>query len=328
MFTSILVPLDGSAFAERGLPIAVALARRSQARIELVHVDNPHIYPSGVPMPDPRLDNELRTGVHHALDVLAGQLAARNASEIRVTCLEGPVARTLEHYITSRGPDLVVMSTHGEGGLSRLWLGSVADHLVRHSSVPILLVRPGATGAAHDEPLFGHILVPLDGSKLAERALEHAVTLATPGATAFTLLQVVVPVSVAPQPYTSTGVAINGENMDQRVHDVEIYLERLRGELAENGFDAAIKAIAHWSVAASILEYAGEHAVDLIAVATHGRGGVARLLLGSVADKILRGAQTPLLIYHPAGTEDAASSLTSAEAVGAPGAHPATSTME
>ena len=68
-----------------------------------------------------------------------------------------------------------------------------------------------------------------------ERALEHAVALATPGETAFTLLQVVVPVSVAPQPYTSTGVAINGENMDQRVRDVKTYLERLRGELAENG---------------------------------------------------------------------------------------------
>ena len=328
MFTSILVPLDGSPFAERALPVALGLARRSQARIELVHVDDPRLDPSGIPMPDPRLDSERRTGVHHALDALAGQLAARNASEIRVTCLEGPVAQTLEDYITSSGPDLVVMSTHGEGGLSRLWLGSVADHLVRHSPVPVLLVRPGATGAAHGEPLFRHILVPLDGSTLAERALEHAVSLATPGQTAFTLLQVVVPVSVAPQPYTSTGVAINGENMDQRVRDVKTYLERLRGELAENGFDAAARVVAHWSIASSILEYAGEHEVDLIELATHGRGGVARLLLGSVADKLVRGARTPLLIYHPPRADDTESPQTIAEPVGARGVHPTISTVE
>ena len=118
-------------------------------------------------MPDPRLDSEIRSAVRHALDALAGRLSARDASEISVTCLDGPIASTLEHYLASSGPDLVVMSTHGAGGLSRLWLGSVADHLVRHSSAPILLVRPGATGAAHDEPLFRHILVPLDGSTLA-----------------------------------------------------------------------------------------------------------------------------------------------------------------
>jgi nucleotide-binding universal stress UspA family protein len=328
MFTSILVPLDGSPFAERALPIALALARRTRARIELVHVNDQRVYPSGVPMPDPRLDNELRNAVHHALDALAGRLAARNASEIRVTCLEGPVAQALEHYIASSGPDLVVMSTHGEGGLSRLWLGSVADHVVRHSSVPILLVRPGATGAAHDEPLFRHILVPLDGSAFAERALEHAVTLATPGETAFTLLEVVVPVSVAPQPYTSTGVAINGENIDQRVRDVKTYLERLRGELAENGFDVATRVVAHWSIASSVLEYADDHDVDLIALATHGRGGVARLVLGSVADKLVRGAQTPLLIYHPARVEASGSALTTASSAGVPGARPTTSTVK
>jgi nucleotide-binding universal stress UspA family protein len=328
MFTSILVPLDGSAFAERALPIALALARRSQARIELVHVDDPRVHASGVPMPDPRFDDELRTGLHHALDALAGRLAVRNASEIRVTCLAGAVAQTLDHYITTSGPDLVVMCTHGEGGLSRLWLGSVADHLVRHSSVPVLLVRPGAIGVAHVEPLFRHILVPLDGSKSAERALEHAVTLATPGETAFTLLQVVVPISVVPEPFPAAGVAINGEYMEQRERHVKAYLERLRDELAENGFDAATRVLAHWSIASSVLEYAGQHEVDLIALATHGHGGVARLLLGSVANTILRGARTPLLIYHPPRADDTESPLTIAEPVGAPGVHPTTATVE
>ena len=327
MFTSILVPLDGSAFAERALPVALALARRSQARIELVHVDDPRIYASGAPIPDPRLDNETRTALHHALAALAGQLAARHASQISFTCLEGPVARTLEQYIAASGPDLVVMSTHGDSGLSRAWLGSVADHLVRRSSVPILLVRPGATGAAHGEPLFRRILVPLDGSTLAEQALEHAVTLATPGETSFTLLQVVVPMPVLAQPYPATTLPIDREDLERREREVQTYLERLRGELAENGFDAAATVLAHRSIARGILEYVRKHEVDLIVLATHGRGGVARLLLGSVADKVLRGARTPLLIYHPARTEDVSSSTTVTDAVATKVSPPASSTV-
>jgi nucleotide-binding universal stress UspA family protein len=315
MFTSILVPLDGSSFAERAIPVAVALARRTRARIELVHVNDPRVYPSGVPMPDRRFDNELRSGVHDALDSLARRLSAGRAGEITVTYLDGAIAPSLEQYIVASGPDLVVMSTHGAGGVSRLWLGSVADHLVRHSSVPVLLVRPGATGATRGEPLFRHILVPLDGSTLAERALEHAVTLATPGETTFTLLRVVVPVSVASQPYVGDGVAINRENMELREHDAKAYLDRLRGDLSENGFETATSILSHWAIASSVLQYAAEHNVDLISVATHGRGGVARVLLGSVADKILRGAETPLLIYHPAPADDSGSALSTATSV-------------
>ena len=303
MYTSILVALDGSAFAERALPVAIALARRSDARLSLVHVDEPHAWPPVALPTDPRLETEPWSGIHRALDALADRIRAQHGIQTAVTCLEGSAARALARHVASSDAELLVMATHGSGGLSRAWLGSVADHMVRHSAVPVLLVRPGATGAARGEPLFRRILVPLDGSSLAERALEHAVSLALPGATAFTLLQVVVPESVPVPPYAVTW-AMDRADLARRMREGVTYLERPRADLAENGFTAAAEVVGNRSVARGILDYARKHDVDLIALATHGRGGVGRLLMGSVADKILRGARMPLLIYHPPGTED------------------------
>ena len=80
------------------------------------------------------------------------------------------------------GADLIVMATHGRGGLPRLVLGSFASYVVQHATVPVMLVRPGATGTA-PAPAFDHLLVPLDGSMLAEHALEYAAGVAQSGAT-------------------------------------------------------------------------------------------------------------------------------------------------
>ena len=311
MYASILVPLDGSPFAERALPMAIALARRSDARLSLVHVDGPDVSLFGLPA-GPRRDAEIKSGLHRALETLANRIRAQHGLETDVTCLEGSVGPTLTQCIVASGADLIVMSTHGSGGLSRAWLGSVADHLVRHSSIPLLLVRPGAIGAARGEPLFRHVLVPLDGSSLAERVLEHAVTLATPRQTAFTLLQVVVPWSMSAPRY-SNAWSVEQVDLARRVREAASHLERPRAELTENGFEATAEAFGSPSIARSILDYARKHDVDLITIATHGRGGVRRLLMGSVADKILRGARTPLMIYHPPATDDVVSPLTLAE---------------
>ena len=326
VYTSILVALDGSAFAERALPVAIALARRSDARLSLVHVDEPRVWTSWAPPTDPRVRTEPWSGIHRALDALAYRIRAQHGIQTSVTCLEGSAARALAHHVASSGADLLVMSTHGSGGLSRLWLGSVSEHLVRHSSVPLLLVRPAGTGAARGEPLFRRILVPLDGSSLAERALEHAMSLASPGETSFTLLQVVVPESAPVPPYAVTWT-VDRADRARRMRDGKAYLERPRADLAENGFTAAADVVVNRSPARGILDFAKRQDVDLIALATHGRGGVGRLLMGSVADKILRGAKTPLLVYHPPGTEDVVGPLTlpdmATESTGPPTPSPA-----
>ena len=326
MYTSILVPLDGSAFADRALPVALALAHRSQARVILVHVVEPGFSPSEASVSGSPLDSELGAGLHQSLAALAKLLEARHEIDIDFICLEGPVARRLEEYACSSGAELIVMSTHGQGGLSRAWLGSVADHLVRHSPVPVLLVRPGAIGTAQGEPLFRRILVPLDGSKLSEAALEHAVTLATPGETEFTLLRVVVPQPIA-HLYPARDALMRQEDREREEREAEGYLGRLCEEFAESGFAVTGKVLIHRNVARGILDHARDHQTDMIALATRGRGGVARLLLGSVADKLLRGARTPLLIYHPPQTEGAGNRAVRREETATLGAPPAASTV-
>ena len=300
MYTHILVPIDGSPFSERALPLAAALARVSDARVELVHVHEPRTYASGVPQPDRRLDSEIEAQVCRTMDALNQRFAAHSDLETRLTCLEGPVAPTLERHASRSGADLVVMATHGEGGLSRAWLGSVADHMVRHSAVPILLVRPGAIGRAGlGEPLFRRIVVPLDGSSLAETALDHAVMFATPGATEFVLVQVIVPERVPTHPYPMVTPPIDQDDVEERSVSARAYLAKLQSEIERAGFVTTATVIVQPRVARAILDFSEKQDADLIALSTHGRGAVARLFLGSVADKILRAAKRPLLLYRP-----------------------------
>jgi nucleotide-binding universal stress UspA family protein len=195
----------------------------------------------------------------------------------------------------------IAVATHGRGGLRRLALGSVADHLVRHLEVPVLLVRPaedGATPACASAP--NQILVPLDGSPLAEEVLGPAADLARLWGSELTLLRVVQPVVFYgdellgwPAPYDKELTASSRSQAEDYVRDIA---ERLRGE----GLRASGVAVVGWGAADAILKTARPDQVAAIAVATHGRGGLRRLALGSVADKLIRAADVPVLVRRPA----------------------------
>lgn len=312
MYTSIVVPLDGSAFARRALPVALALARRSAAAVHLVHAFEPIVRAGGGPMYDTRLRNEQRREMRTELTALAAQLSQEMTLRVDAEVLDGPVVPTLQRYLADGSHDLVVMMTHGRGGLSRAWLGSVADGLVRHTPVPLLLVRPGAEWPNElVEPLFCHVLVPLDGSAAADTVLDHAVSLSTPDATVYTLLTVVVPLpvlahlSLRPEAFADQ-VDVEDQLEGQR-EAAQAHLTAMAAELRESGALVDTRVVTHQWPAQGILDVADEQHVDSIALSTHGRGGVSRLLLGSVADKVVRGATVPVLIYRPprAGAESA-----------------------
>lgn len=307
MIASILVPLDGSAFAEHALPTAVALADASGAQLELVRVDEPTVHRGGAPEPEPRLDNELRASTDRALAAVRDRLLAVPSRKITVTCLEGTVTKTLEEYIATRHPDLLVMSTHGATGLKRAVLGSVADHVVRHSATPVLLLRSEAIGpTTATEPLFRHVILPLDGSAIAEQVIDRVTPLATPGTTSFTLLLVVVPIPLSALPYPANVVPIEtADSFDRRRRELLPYLERIAAELHRRGFETTVSVVSHCQVVQGILEYARDHGADLIALTTRGDGGFRRLVLGSVAGGVVHGAVTPVLVFHPAPVEDA-----------------------
>jgi nucleotide-binding universal stress UspA family protein len=303
MIRSILVPLDGSSFAEHALPLALGLARRHDAAVHLamVHVPITTAYIDGVAHFDPSLDNEIRERERRYLDAVAERLEGSGIAAT-TALLDGPVVGMLEAEARERHADVIVMSTHGRGGLSRAWLGSVADALVRRAPAPVLLVRPkeGEEAALEAVTAFRRILVPLDGSALAEEAIGYALAVGDRASTRYTLLRVVIPALVVGSPFIEPGVHIADEDLEEQMEAARRYLDRVAERLRRDGADVDTVVVAHPSPAAAILELADSEGADLVCLATHGRTGLSRILLGSVADKVLRAATTPVLLCRSA----------------------------
>ncbi|MBK9713940.1 MAG: universal stress protein [Kouleothrix sp.] len=295
MFRRVLVPLDGSSFGEHALPFARSIACRAGASLHLahIHVIGVPMTLDSVPMFDTAMDTQSRQQEQVYLARLAQQLEAGGELRVTTSLLDGAVAEALQEYAASSGVDLVVMTTHGRGAFSRAWLGSTADALVRLAPVPILLVRPCDLSPNMVPPVeLRHVLIPLDGSPLAEQVLAHAATLGALTDARLTLLH-----AIAPE--VTGGLPVPGHPTLEQARDIaQGYLDRIAERLGAQSLDVRTEIVVGHP-ATGILEYARSHTVDLIALATHGRSGVARLLLGSVADKIVRGTTTPVMIYHP-----------------------------
>ena len=302
MYATIVVPLDGSPFSERALPIAIALARRSNAAIDLVHVHEPSVHGAGVPTLDPEFENDAERQLLARAAAVGALLGRESGLAVTTTSLRGEVASSLQAYVAERGADLVVMTTHGRGGISRAWLGSVADELARRSSVPLLLIRAD-TGDARGsgEPLFRRILVPLDGSPRAEEVLTHAAAFGTPGETEYHLLTVVAP-------GTESGllpdlIAVRARDLASQLAEetarADANLTRVADSFREIGARVATHTTVHGQAALAILDFIREGAIDLVVLSTHVRTVTERFRIGSIADKVLRGAEVPVLLCGP-----------------------------
>lgn len=286
MFGSIVVPLDGSPLAEHALPLAAALARRAGSQVELVRA---HVlyalqetHAGRLPY-DPAEEAEWRRQEQLYLDGTAGWLRPQAGVAVRTALIDGLVEDALLEHVRACKADLVVMTTHGRGGVGRLLLGSVADRLVREAPVPVLLTRPGE-GALQliPEPSLQRLLVPLDGSPLAEQALAPALELARLLEARCTLLRVV-----------ETGPAAEAV-LDEHRADAETYLRSAAQRLAGSVLPVRTRVVVARHAAEAIAAEA--RASDLIVLATHGRGGIRRLLLGSVASKVIHESPVPVLV--------------------------------
>jgi nucleotide-binding universal stress UspA family protein len=256
----------------------------------------------------PELDEQRRKDKRAYLDAVVKRLTAAARVSATSTLLVGHPADALYDHALAQGVDLVVMTTHGHGCLGRFWLGSVADDLMRRLPMPVLLVRSQepAPEQTH-EPVFQHVLIPLDGSERAEQILEPAVALGSLTAAKFTLLQVVNPLTLVSEEthaYMASGISQSmmaqlQQLQDQQQTEARTYLENVAGRLRARPMNVQVRVVSGRQPAAAILEAAGEQGIDLIALATRGRGGLTRLFLGSVADKVVRGAATPVLVHHP-----------------------------
>lgn len=293
MYRRIMVPLDGSPFSERALPLAVALAHRSGAELRLVHILVPFAN---------RVFIEAEGGDPEYLTGLARRIAEESGVRVEAVRRVGRQAvGELSYYSAEEGIDLIVMATHGWGGLQRAWLGSVTDGLVREARVPVVAFRPGAEeGPRLDGKAIEEVLIPLDGSAISEAVLSEALRLGGPDAR-YTLVRVV---PVGPPSAAISGtieLAYRQELLDALRSGAEQYLADVAARLRAEGREVRTEVLLHPQPARAILDRAAEIGVDLIAMGTHGRSGLGRLALGSVTDKVLRGAEVPVLVLRGEG---------------------------
>jgi nucleotide-binding universal stress UspA family protein len=301
-----MVPLDGSSIAEQALPVAGTIAHRGGTKVHLASVlqQVPGLLASSEePAPDPGLEQELRDQFTEYLGSTAEALETTHGVEVTYALLDGSPAKALADHARAKRVGLIVMTTHGHSGISRFWLGSVADRLLRWVKVPVLLLRP-RDGALQTE--FRHTLVALDGLSEGERVLEPAIELGSLSPDAqFTLVQV-----VEPPVALITRMAMHPARMRPEWAEIQetcarSYLERVATRMRTRGLRVTAQMVAARGVGEQILQLASGVGADLIVVGTHGARGVERMLLGSVADKVIRSASQAVLVVPTRREEEA-----------------------
>ena len=302
-YATIIVALDGSELAERALPFAISIARRAgtRGRVELVHVHDEGVLAPNAPMTDSRWEDEGAAEMDASVQALAERLARATGLRVTAVTLRGPIAETLVQHAVSRAADLIVMTTHGRSGFSRAWFGSVAERVIHAATTPVLVVRTGEhERAAVAEPLFHHVLLPIDRAPWGAEALQRALAFGTPGRIAYTLLTVVSPIPVLPPPFSDPGVFVAQGDPARRTARANELLQRLAAPARSAGAAIDVRVVTDARTAPAILEVLSELGADLIVLPTHQRGPFPRGLLGSVVDKVMRGASVPLLFFQPA----------------------------
>lgn len=301
MFTKILVPLDGSPLAEQALPQAERLARASGARVLLVCVVPDRTFPS-----PGWAETQARAVCEAAgyLERVAHRLAERGiTTRTAVPC--GEVVGRIVAEARARGDGLIVMATHGRGGLGRWAYGSVASATLAKAPVPVLLVRAWQLDQLPDQGgKRARLLLPLDGSPFAEEALPAARALQRMLDAELLLLRAVpMPTTPLVGPDGVLADVPDDAALERELMAAQDYLIPIAGAVARDGYPVRIEVRAGTAVEA-IVAAGQEQGVTLTAMATHGRTGARRAVLGSVADAVLRRGGTPLLLVTPRTLRD------------------------
>lgn len=322
MLKRIMVPLDGSRLAESALGVAERIAHASDGTILLLQVIGtpatytPYMYGSDMAQ-NPQLAHEMIDMQQENAETYLAEIARLHmlaGIQVETRIIAGSAGMTIVDATKEEKVDLIVMSSHGETGFKRFVLGSVAQHVSRHSPVPVLVLRGDESTplSASHEP--GHLarsitaLVALDGSELAEASLEPAAY--------------VVAAMATPTRGTLVLSTIANKQADRSKHGSEEFMrdeakkyligisERLKGsdigklnlaiewsiEESKDVANALIEAAESGRTIESSYEFTG---CDLIAIATHGRGGLQRLMAGSVTEDVLGSTNLPMLIVRP-----------------------------
>jgi nucleotide-binding universal stress UspA family protein len=301
MYKIIMVPTDGSGFDREAIRVALRMGERIGGKVRLVRVLATGSFFGAAPAGDstpfapdvPQTERERALSELYALEV---ECKAASTANISVDLHSGPVNDVLQGYARRNNIDLIVMSTHGRSGISRLSLGSVTDSLIRHTTIPVLVVRPPTSylNPQVTKPLK-RIVVPLDGSPLAEQILAPVLALAKLEDAEITLLNVLIPHSYSQKEIADPSLPW----WDKDIAIAQAYLFRIAGDLRRSGAAVRTDIVIAENVASAIGDFASRENADLIAIATHGRGGLARMIRGSVADAVMHSTRMSMLVFKP-----------------------------
>jgi nucleotide-binding universal stress UspA family protein len=301
MFKVIMAPTEGSDSERAAISVAVKLAQRLDAELRLVRVAAAPLVIETIARPPVLAITEQtlldeRLARLHKLEALGTECRALGEIKVMTALEDGPVAPTLRDYAEKFNVDLIVMSSHARGGVKRVTLGSVTDYLIRHTNVPVLVVRPPASFMdATPEQMFSRIVVPLDGSVLAEQILPEVAALALRLKSTVSLLHVLTPLTYSQKEIMQPGLPW----WDTDIATADAYLTRAASYLTEEGLTVSTDVVLSENIATAILDYSIRTRADLIAIATSGSGGMSRLVFGTVADEITRKSTSSLLVFHP-----------------------------
>lgn len=282
----ILVPLDGSLEAECVLPYLRDLAPRFNAKV--------HVLAVGIGQRTRRVNRLLEDYVAKMAEELKQQGIIAEAAVVY-----GTTADMILEFAQNQKVDLILMATHGKSGVKRWWLGSVAEKVVSASTTPVMMVqasRPEKHDATSKKSIE-RILVPLDGSQLGQAALPYAEMLHSKTGAGIFLLHVISP------PGAVEASLLTGPDWVKLIEVLhkagEDYLREVVRQLDERGIKATYEVVTG-EPADKIVQYAEAKRASLIAMSTHGRTGLARWVMGSVADKVVHAASMPVWLVRAA----------------------------
>ena len=307
MYRNVVILLDGSKLAESVLPHVVEVIRGRGSCVHLLSVAPlPRgIAPAGVDVHSSSADvpeerSRIQRELIEYLRTVAKELESA-AADVWLAVRYGRPADEILAFVGNVGADLVAMSAHGLSGIGRWAFGSVANRVLYGATCPVLLVRAGREASAAPLP-YQRILVPLDGSELAEQTVPYVKALVSPNHTRVFLVSVLT-TGIADRTITlltsyPPGLQLTTTAFEHAEVQLQSYLRSVAAALREQGAVVQI-AIRRGSPADEILAYAAEVEVDLISMTTHGFSGTSRWVYGNVAGRVLQGAHSPVLLVRP-----------------------------
>ena len=307
MYTRVLTPLDGSDLSEQVLPYARAMASGLSLPMTLfMAIEAGH----------PSIGHHLNPQLHsheteayrlsHAEEYLSSATARMQGAGVGADSLvlRGDPATAIVDEAAKDPGTLIAMASHGRSGLARWWMGSVADKVLHMSSNPLLIVRSRTHSEAPPGLTPDGLIVPLDGSEMAEGVLPHVVFLAKSLGISVELLQVTISEAEYYQAM-SMGLRVlpptlpSFQSFSERLEEeAQVYVLRVRDRLVREGVANVGTRFVQGTPADCICDLASAHANYLVAMTTHGRSGVGRMILGSVAERVVRQSGGPVLLVR------------------------------